>query len=256
MAAERDALKLHKSWSQSGNLITPGNGTPNFSSPVRLAAVFDEPGYYTVQIDILPPSVPVGSTNQAGDPHPVAIQGMCTVPVLAQAEVIWKNRGVNVRRVITVSQGASITGFGEGVDVTLLDQTPTNPGTGFTIPIIYSGSISIAKGSRGVTEQPPIQQALPSRVSLLTSGAIVYVPIPRNCGIISFRAYLVSQDTPPAAVVVAVQASDGYTILRNYDDVACTEGFVPLPPNATQLMFTDLSADHNYYLSLDWGIDG
>jgi hypothetical protein len=252
---ERESLKKWKSWSQSGDLFTPGNNPPNNSGPVRCTADFDDPGFYTVQCDINPPSVPVATTGgDGGGIIPVAIQNLVTVPALVQAEVIWKNRGNNVRRLISVSQGSSISGFGEGCDVTIQDVTPANAGLGYTNPVKYTGTISIAKGVRGVTEQPPILLAFPGLEAIVSEIPFV-VPIPRNCGIISFRAYMVSE-TAGVAINMKILAEDGYNVIRRYDAVACNGGFVPLPPNAIQLEFDNNDNDHTTDLALDWGIEG
>jgi hypothetical protein len=137
------------------------------------------------------------------------------------------------------------------------DVTPANAGEGYGNVLPYQGTISIAKGTRGTTMQPPILTAFTGLQEIADGGALLYVPIPRNCGIISFRAYMVSVSTPPPiGLEMGVWAEDGYNVIREYDDVACTEGFVPLPPNAIQLVFKNYDGDNATYLALDWGIDG
>src|SRR5208283_3010263 len=126
---------------------------------------------------------------------------------------------------------------------------------GFTTPQQYNGTISVAKGARATTMQPPILQAFSGLVALATGGTEFIIPIPRNCGIISFRAYMVSEDFI-TAVQVAIFAENGYQIIRRYDDTASNGGFVPLPPDATQLVFVNHNTDHVCDLALDWGIDG
>lgn len=221
-------------WSSSGTL-TAGDT----DSAVQLQANFDTPGAYTVQFS-------VSEYDPATDfPLPIA-------------EVIWSVEGNYVRRVISVSNGISISGVGQGVKVVVRDGAfPTAPANDYVV------GIQVAPGTRPAEQQPPsfaplcagTDAVLRPGVLLVAAGAIITVPIPQNIGAISL--YTTAGSTTPVILTEAdIQIHQGYTGgvgVKSYDPRIAQ--WVPLAPMATELVFYNLSAV-TVLFSLTFGIDG
>ena len=64
--------------------------------------------------------------------------------VITTAEILWFVKGGKIRRVITVQDGASISGEAQSVDVKILDDSIGVPVT----PLVYNVSATVAPGAR------------------------------------------------------------------------------------------------------------
>ena len=254
MTEQEFRLRKKKGYSQSGPLSTPGNGSPQ-SLRVSMQAEFPEAGDYTVKIGVQPPKINTGSVAGGG---PVAQQGQVIVPVSVQALVIWKVNGNQVQRIISVGTqgGTSISGEGEAVEVQLTDVTPNNSTAPFNVPLSYAVTISCAPGTRPVTNQPCTLNAIAKNVSIPAGSALAAIPVPNDAGVISLRVYLASfAGPPPVTPSVRVDFTDGFNVVRSYNPMIDTD-FVPLPPNAVQVVINNLDAANAISVTADWGVEG
>jgi len=130
-----------KGWSASGKLLV---GVPNPAAidvetensleAVNLAVNFTRPNTYTLQF----------STNALQKPNP-------TQTVRTLAEIIWSVSGNSVRRLISVLNGTSISGSGEGVTAKVFDWS----GSSAVARTSYNVGVLLSPGIRGSTSQPP-----------------------------------------------------------------------------------------------------
>ena len=214
-------------WAQSGNLYT---GTDN--SVVKLMVErFDRAAVYTVQIGL-----------NVGD-----ADGQ---PVQAEAEVIWSINGTPIRRVVSVSQGCSISGVTESARVTVYDKTPHVEGS--TV-YEYVALVNVAPGPRAATTLPPFLRTWPTTQSLAASDS-TQVQVPDNAGVVGFRLSVFAAGAAGATVVMTDNLGtvyDQYIVPPGANSI-----FVPLAPGTTQIVVTNNDAANPIYLSGQWAIDG
>jgi hypothetical protein len=222
-------------WSASGTLEVG-----NEHKAVQLQANFVDPGDYTVQF-----SVSNYDTN-TDFPTPTA-------------EITWSVEGNSVRRIVTVNNGLSISGTGQGVKVVIRDASmPTAPAT------LYDVSVQVVLGTRPAAQQPPTYTPLITgtdgttrpgamMVSALTS---IVVPVPQDAGIISMFTTVATVPTPTILTEGDVQIRQNRTggfPLKAYDPKIAT--WVPIAPLSTELTFVNNTAS-SVFFSVTFGIDG
>jgi hypothetical protein len=237
-------LPRKKAWCGFSDLFTGGAGTPGVfpgGGPQQstLQALFEEePGYYSLEFSVA--SLPV-------DPGP---GGPGNVSGIFQATAIinWKVEGNKNQRIITVGNGVTISGLGQGVDVAMLDNTPVFA----TTNLKYTITATLSKGVRPFTSNPPTLFGL-AATNVAASGAVA-VPIPPNCGISSVEVN-VSPTVPAVQPNVVVAHRNAATIFKSYDPQK-NIGFVDLAPNCTQVRISNLDPANAVTVSLVWGIDG
>jgi len=141
------------SWSASGVMVSGDH-----SQTVSLQAIFRKPGTYTASF----------SLNPIDD---VVVEGS---DIRAEATVEWSVDGNTITRVISVSNGTSIQGTGEGVrivvnDVTVIAGTISR----------YAVTIDVAPGPRGAFNTPPILNRQTEIVGLapgFSATVLMFVP--------------------------------------------------------------------------------
>lgn len=233
-------------WSQSGKLVTA-----NSQIGVPLQADFSKSkhgaGNYTIQFGLQPP-----------DPD--------TVIIRPEADISWTVNGNTVRRVVSVTDGLSITGQAEYAKVRLYDAIL--PGN--VPPAIageqYIGSINIAPGVRASQQQPPT--LLPQRyftsvsTEIFILGSIsvpaadfVRVPVPQGVGVISV---FVTVAIPLGGLVTSAdfqvrQSNPVVGALKRYFPVG--EGWVSMGSGVTEINLANFSAG-SLNASVVFGIDG
>lgn len=157
-------------WSASGELRLGSS-----SKEVSMQADFDTPGTYTLQFDIkypLSPSV-----------------GFFDWDMAAEADIFWSVEGNSIRRRVTITPGASISGTGQGVKVRLLDASQDNLG-GISESANYPVSVQLAPGIRGGEAYPILQRAGDS-VFTTVAGPVTKLgnTVPRDAGVKAIRVF-------------------------------------------------------------------
>lgn len=219
-------------WAQSGPLYTFSGAYGN-QNPVKLIVEkFDRSAVYTAQIGLN-----VGDT---------------TAPVQAIAEVVWSINGTPVRRVVSVSQGCSISGVTESARVTIYDDTPAIEGQE-NVQREYVALANVAVGQRGATTLPPFLRVW-SATQALNASASTAVQVPFNAGVVGLRTSVAAAGN--AGATVTMTDSQG-TI---YDQYVVSPGenaeFVPLAPGTTIVTITNNDSANPIYISGQWAIDG
>ncbi len=234
-----------KGWQGSGGLVIGGDNVVHFQ------ADFDAPGYYTVQFDVQFP----------------ADKDIAQL-VLARAEVIWNVEGNFVRRLISIGQGASISGSGQGVAVNIFDWSQA-----LIPPFDYFVSGQVSKGTRPTGARPPILQngpltavnADPDRrgaspnVAVASNDTITYV-IPPNAGVtavlVNARSAVIIGGAGLLGNDVSIQQISGIggTNLDNYNYDNCGE-WIPLSAAATAVAVKNTSSAGER-ITLYWGVEG
>lgn len=233
-------------WSGGGKLINDGVSNVACAADFLAARVHNEipSKNYTVQFNVtLPPG------------------GVFANPV---AEISWSVEGNTIRRLVSVTNGCSVTGVGQGVKVVVRDQTPQGIG-GKVYGVSYDVAITVAPGNRSSVNQPPIF----TPPSAILAGAVVLplytvpplsflrVAIPQNAGVISSYVTAVTADGSPltqfGGIVtefdVAGHAQKSYDVLN--------QEFVPISGQGFELqVFNNLAAGHDLQVSVSFGIDG
>lgn len=218
-------------WAQSGTLTTCRN-----DSVVKCYVdKFDRAAMYTVQIDI-----------NLGD-----AQGI--VPFQTQAYIFWSINGTPVRRVIDVSQGASISGVTESARVEVYDVTP-DIGRGVRFRD-YTVLINVAPGPRAATTNPPFLRAWASTQQLLAGASTVLI-VPDDVGANGFRLSVFSPSGGVSGATVTMADSNG-TVYDQYVVLpGVTDKFVPLAPGTCQIVVTNNDGANPLNVSGQWSIDG
>lgn len=214
-------------WAQSGTLSTGVN-----NSVIKCAVErFDRAAVFTVQL---------GLNVGDGDGQPVQ----------AQAEITWSINGTPIRRVVSISQGCSITGVTESIDVRVYDVTPTVDGS--TV-YEYVALINVAPGPRSATSLPPFLRAWPFTQQLIASGSTA-LQVPDNAGVVGFRLSVAATGTAGATVTMTDNLGtvyDQYVVPPGVNSI-----FVPLAPGTTSLLITNNDSANPINISGQWAIDG
>lgn len=219
-------------WSNTIPLLTKNAKTGSFQ------CTFPTAGYYTVQFGVQAPQT-VGSLTVFS----------------AIATITWKVEGNTVVRQVSVNNGVSVSGTGQGVNVIFADNTP-DVGQPGQAP--YSISVQVSPGARPSQNQPAIL-LLPNQyeTEIAPSTGSVF-DIPNNAGVISMEPAAVASDgavvTQPHYEVIFVSVAQAF---KNYVIAdGGPQGFLPVPPGATQMFISNLSATDTLIFTPTWGIDG
>lgn len=169
-----------------------------------------------------------------------------------QAEITWSVEGNSIRRVVTVSDGTSVQGTGQGVNIKVRDISTLAIAAG-TDPE-YIASIQVVPGTRGSTSNPPTLDTM--LATLIAANSFLDVPVPTDAGVISVAVTVAS---PIAAVIpdqqVQVQQIDSTSgIQNNYDPRQYF--WVPLTPSVTIIRIYNFSLLNAIYAKAVFGIDG
>lgn len=248
------AFRGHKTgWSAEGPLISASDANPNPQDAVHLQVDFGEAAaqYYTLQFSLVPPAF--ADTENTAD-------------IRGKAEIRWSVEGNFVRRVVSVWNGSSISGLGQGVSIKITDDTynPDDAPTSF----IYRVSVQVTKGTRPTLggTQPPIYQPLlageiapltldPDITWLVPAGSTLDVPIPEDAGVNC--VYIGTQGSSGAALepeaVQTIQFANGIGVM--YGTLRNCNRFEPLLPGATQIRLGNNTAA-DLRVTIFWGVEG
>lgn len=227
----------------------------NINNSLKVTADFKsqgaKPGTYTILLNSTQP--PNGCT-------PVAV-------------ITWSVAGNSVTREVSLGNGVSVTGTGEGFTVTITDATDTTHYGFFTPPAgpgqgDYVVTALVTKGTRGSDGQPPtfipgaVGNALvdvgPGTYNVVAGGAVV-IPIPQNVGVKSVFVSAIDVNATPNVVTTAdgfISQQNGVAVYGNF--YPNTNTWVPIIPGARTLeLFNTLAGGgHTLAFYVAFGIDG
>ncbi len=228
-----DWMHRQSGWAQSGPLYTnawtrPGSGNQAVKCMVEK---FDRASIYTVQIGL-----------NVGDGG---------FPVQAEAEVIWSINGTPIRRVVSVSQGVSITGVTESARIAVYDATPIVMDGQANVE--YIALINIAPGPRAATTLPPFLRAYEAALTLAAAQPTLLM-VPGNAGVVGFRLSVSAVGASGATVQMADISGtiyDQYVVNPGENSI-----FVPLAPGTDRLVITNDDSANPITITGQWAIDG
>jgi hypothetical protein len=202
-----------------------------------------DPGEYTVQFSVLNASPGAGGTLQVPAPR---------------AEVVWKVAGQQLRRLVSVVNGAGISGVAEAVHIKIQDQSGVFSSliAGATYKVV--GTLS--RGTRATTMQPPTLISLPAQ--LIQTGSPsnpLILQVPQDAGVISTYIEVgqnIGGSPIPVGDVVAYFFDAGGTV-RGATFPLIQTGWVPLPAGTfTVQVRTTQPAPDSIFVQPIWGIEG
>lgn len=247
------AFKGHKTgWSAVGTLTTRTDANPNPDGAVHLQVDFGEKNseYYTLQFSILPPPF-VGEES-------IGIKG--------KAELLWTVEGNFIRRVVSVSNGQSISGLGQAVSIKITDDS-FNPNDNPAVQ--YGVSVQVTRGTRPAygNSQPPLFSVMegiyqaqigppnPDAPVTVAAGSDLAIAVPPDCGINCFL--LMIKVDGVAGIddesVRVEQTSAG--IIMAETSLRMANDWQPLMPGATTIVITNSSASDIIVTPL-FGVEG
>jgi hypothetical protein len=232
-------------WSASGRVgAGDSSGTINQANGVSLQANFKEKGLagdFTAQFTIGAPSrdLLLGERQRA------------------VAEIIWSVEGNDVRRLVSCTNGLSVSGTAEAVKITIRDESENQTTPLFDYPV----SIQIAPGTRPSTNQPPYYEV--SGYTEVNNGVAEITLVPENAGVISLYVAVATDDGVPLEPGdITVEMRSGKTagtgtLLKSFDPVL-NNGFVPISPGCQRIEITmhATATATSAFITPVWGIDG
>ena len=223
-----DAMRLEtnkKGWSASGTLTHRGQKEVSCQ-----ADFYENPGNYTAQFKV------------SGD--------LRNKKVIA--EITWSVEGNQNRRIVSVADGTSVQGAGQGVSIKIRDASTQNLSPGWDTD--YIASVTIVKGSRGSTANPPTFDA--GDPVVIADANLATVQVPQNAGIISVGVLLATgiPGTPIAEnSVMVIQMDAGGNMQSRYDPRQFF--WVPLFPGVDHLNIVNNSGA-DCIASVIFGVEG
>lgn len=239
-------------WSTEGKLISASATNPRPQDAVHLQVDFGEEAaeYYTLQFSLTPPR----------------FSGENTADIRGKAEIRWSVEGNFVRRIISVWNGASISGVGQGVSIKITDDTynPDGAATSFE----YRASVQVTKGTRPTLGggQPPLYMPLLSAFVggvaqaadfnwLVPAATDLEFSVPEDSGVNSIYIATRGISTVPVdpEQIQLTMFANGievwYGTLRN-----CNR-FETLPPGVTFIRVRNATANDMRFTVM-WGVEG
>lgn len=186
------------------------------------------------------------------------IAGICPI----DARITWSTSGNRATRIISVCNGATISGLAETVQVEIYPRVilagSTWPGPGQSLPV----SIQVAPGVRPNSNQPPTWQSDSIEVPAAAPGYINVV-VPPSAGVISalVKVWSLAGVFPLADAEVALygsQVGPAFIPVRSWNP-AQEDDWVPIFGSCDFLRLYNhdtLTAGNSLYYSVIWGIEG
>lgn len=164
-----------------------------------------------------------------------------TPGVFAQMTVEWRLDGAIIQRTVDVAAGASISGFGQSVTVTVNDNTTKGLYAAANSPVNYIVTVTISPGVRPGNGVPLVQTGLAQ--ATINAGATKSVAVPTGAnGVLVYSesggvpaALYVDQQTPKPAV-------GGATTLSGMALNALQTAPMPLAAGVSQILITNQGA--------------
>lgn len=219
-------------WSSSGPIATQ-NRKKSLSCQADFTKGKYGAGMYTVQFHVNMPSV----------------------LARPQAIIKWSVEGGDVRRVIDVGPGTSISGVGQAVSVVLYDaveNAPPNTGAGTE----YNVGIQVSPGTRASVSQPPT--LLGGGALVNKSGGSAVFTVPTDAGVISAMVTYTGASAGTVENVIVVEEVDatGTNTLKAYYATPDGPTFIPIAPSTATIKVTNEDTNENATVIVTYGIDG
>lgn len=224
-------------WAQTGTLITR-----DANRGVSMQAKLRESSVFTVQFGTILPA------NTRSNPI---------------AKITWSVNGVQIRRRISVIDGASVSGVGSMPSVKIYDGLTA--AMGGTPDISYPMTVTVSKGSRPSQNQPPTLKPEFFRINFtpyveyfdevaLPAGSAIVFPVPTEAGIIS-------ANVSAAVSGLAVNPTEADYVIEMWDNANTTlksffqrSEFIGLAPGTAFIAFRAVTQDFN--VGCTFGVDG
>lgn len=244
-------------WQANGQLITGG------ANVVHFQADFDDPDYYTIQLD---------ATIQTPFADPVN-----TPPIITRALITWCVEGNFIQRLINVGQGVVISGTGQGFSCKVFDWSQGPPFN----PVPYTVSAQVTRGTRPSAQKPPTLTSLdgrspvanngaptqldvrgqPSTVNLDAAGGLAPINlwnVPQNAGVNQFRVSAASEFASTViqgSDLIISQGTNGGLGNSGVADASALNDWIPLDPSSGSVSVQNQSAKA-MTVNLIWGVEG
>ena len=235
----------------TANFLTTGNPGPTGLINVEAVGPYNaslqidqlDPGEYSVQFAMLGVTPTLAGVGQTPAPR---------------AEIIWKVDGQQLRRVVSVVSGASISGVANAVHVKIQDQSGVF--SSLTDGSTYKVVATLSKGTRPTIMQPAVLMSVTGQV--IESGHVnpVRFQVPQDSGVVSIYTETVGTEAeathPLPGDVQVFFISQGGIVLGGYYPLIET-GWVPLPPGTFEVhVGTSMAAPNTQTILPIWGIEG
>lgn len=169
------------------------------------------------------------------------------------ATVQWVENGNQVKRLVSVGNGTTISGSGTGVQIDLQD-IPLGPT--YINGLKYQVSVLVAPGIRGSFDIPPAYQDAITFI-VTPPSVLTTIDIPQDAGVkgVDFVAVdTAAPNTPPAIYVEALDPAGN--VLKSWNPNLATPSIQRLPPNAITLHVVAITSVATYNYSWAWIVDG
>jgi hypothetical protein len=232
-------IPVKNGWSVARNMVTGDKALI-----ASLQADFKQkPGIYTAQFTI-------STIDKTAPPIP---PGKFFAPIQAIAEIDWAVEGNTITRKISVANGASISGPGQAVRITIKDVSYISD-SDFVLGQKYFVAATLTPGLRA-TAFPPIL-TIENKATTILPGGTASFPVPDNAGVTSVLVTVISSVglAIPEQGVQVTQDGNFFTATAQYDPRAYE--FVPLIPGTAKISVNNLTAANDMAVFVVWGIDG
>jgi hypothetical protein len=194
-------------------------------------------------------------------PSPPSVPGP-TQPVDPVAIIQFTVQGNKVQRIISVSNGASISGPAEAIQVQVIDNTTYPNSVGFQ----YEVSIQVTPGVRSAIQPPilywsypPLAGNIHNELVVIPPAGEIFVAVPTNAGVASVSVSAIgvtAGGTPPFTTpnIAIIQLAS--SILVSANELGEPGTFIPVISNCSQLQIINNDQTNSVNVSLIWGIDG
>lgn len=205
---------------------------------VSLQADFKKVGPFTIRFSMRPL---------------VDISAATVATLQAVAAIDFCVQGGTTRRLISITDGTSISGVAETVNVRCSDISKAEGGA-IDIGKEYEISVLVGPGTRAASGTPPVLQQ-ENIVFVVLAGANLNVPVPPGAGIKSLLVTVASIDGSviPDNKARVTQTTPHATAIAMYDPRSYD--WCPLASGARTVNLANLSAVSQLY-AIFWGIDG
>lgn len=232
-------------WSGGGRLTNDGVSNVGMAADFLAGREHNETPAknYTVQFSVTAPISTISGLSVQTIINPIA-------------EISWSVEGNTNRRVVSVTNGMSVTGVGQGVKVVVRDRTfqAANPS-----PATYEVTISVAPGSRPSENQPAsLNPLLATNLNgiVVTAGNTTLIQVPKNSGILSAYVTANAGGIALAPFNAVVSFLDGNSNVQQVYDPVAHQDFVPLTPQTDTISFQNNTGPFSIEFFITFGIDG
>jgi hypothetical protein len=225
--------EVKRGWSASGTLRRE---EPD--RIVSLQANFKSAEQYTLQFSIEYPEVPAGATG--------------TTETKAIAEIAWSVAGNTIYRMVTISNGMSISGVGQGVQVRIYDATdPT--GDPSSEGWEYKVSVQVSPGVRASDSIPPLFYPRLALKTNVPAGITLPYDVDQKMGAKS--VFVSPQWAVAGSGTIIMSGNGGAVTIAQYPLVEPGQ-WLPIAPGTDQILVYNRAGSSALSFTIMYGIDG